>query len=105
MYHFTTLMPLRPIHFMLLARCWLLARLQGGQPPVCFAHAVADYLVFDRVCSVPCIQDIANYEVQQFMEQVTDSSACNLIIGNCVYKDAIMPNVIVAIPTNNKKGG
>ena len=66
---------------------------QGGQPPVCFAHAVADYLVFDRVRSVPCIQDIADYEVQQFMEQVTGSSACKLIIGNCVYKDIFVPRL------------
>ena len=43
---------------------------QGGQPPVCFAHAVADYLVYDQVRSIPCIEDIPDYEVQQFMLQV-----------------------------------
>ena len=42
---------------------------QGGQPPVCFAHVVADYLVYDQVRSISCIEDIPDYEVQQFMLQ------------------------------------
>ena len=30
---------------------------QGGQPPVCFSTAVADYLVYGEITSQPCIDD------------------------------------------------
>lgn len=43
---------------------------QGGQPPVCFSPAVADYLVFDEVKSSPCLQDIPDYDVRQKLEKV-----------------------------------
>ena len=32
---------------------------QGGQPPVCFADGIADYLIYDEVRSGPCIADIS----------------------------------------------
>ena len=32
--------------------------IQGGEVPVCLTKAVADYLVFDRVCSPVCLEDI-----------------------------------------------
>ena len=104
MYHFTTLMLLRPIFFC----CWQdVGCLPGarGQPPVCFA---ADYLVFDHIHSVPCIQD---YEVQQFIEQVTNSSAYNLTVGNCPYRapislcpDKCFKNVKVYLQTTKGQG-
>ena len=53
---------------------------QGGQPPVCFAHAVADYLVYDQVHSNPSIEDIPDYEVQQFMLQVWNFNV-NILIA------------------------
>ena len=31
---------------------------QGGQPPVCFAPAVADFLIYDEVRCDPCISDM-----------------------------------------------
>ena len=44
--------------------------IQGGEAPACFAKAVADYLVFDQVCSPVCIDDIPDYEVQECLQQV-----------------------------------
>ena len=43
---------------------------QGGQPPVCFAAAVADYLVFDEVKSEPSLNDIPNHTVRNKLEKV-----------------------------------
>ena len=43
---------------------------QGGEAPVCFAQAVADYLVYERVCSPVCIEDIPDYEVQDCLRKV-----------------------------------
>ena len=49
--------------------------IQGGEAPACFAKAVADYLVFDRICSPVCIEDIPDYEVQECLRQV-----CNIML-------------------------
>lgn len=38
--------------------------IQGGEAPACFAHAVANYLVTDRVVSPVCLDDIYDYEVR-----------------------------------------
>ena len=43
---------------------------QGGQPPVCFAEAVADYLVYDQVKSAVCIDDISDVEVRNSLTKV-----------------------------------
>ena len=43
---------------------------QGGQPPVCFSAAVADYIIFDEVKSAPCIADIPDCSVRQKLEKV-----------------------------------
>lgn len=43
---------------------------QGGQPPVYFASAVADYLVFKTVKSQVCLEDIPDYEVRMSLEKV-----------------------------------
>ena len=45
--------------------------IQGGEVPVCFAKAVADYLVFDRVCSPVCLEDIPDHEVQDCLQKVS----------------------------------
>ena len=37
---------------------------QCGQPPFCFAAAVADYLVFDEVKSEPSLNDIPDHTVR-----------------------------------------
>ena len=49
--------------------------IQGGEAPACFAKAVADYLVFDRISSPVCIEDIPDYEVQECLRQV-----CNIML-------------------------
>lgn len=33
---------------------------QGAHVPLCFSDAVVDYLIFDKICSSPVIQDVAN---------------------------------------------
>lgn len=43
---------------------------QGGEVPACFAQAVADYLVFDRVTSPLCLDDIADHEVRESLNKV-----------------------------------
>ena len=37
---------------------------QGGEAPVCFSEAVADYLVYDEVRSPVCLDDITDKEIQ-----------------------------------------
>ena len=44
--------------------------IQGGEAPACFAHAVADYLVIDRVVSPVCLDDIPEYEVRECLKKV-----------------------------------
>ena len=44
--------------------------IQGGEVPTCFAKAVADYLVFDRVSSPVCIDDIPDYEIREMLNKV-----------------------------------
>ena len=44
---------------------------QGGQPPVCFAGAIADYLVYNEVRCKPCLEDISDYDVRQKLEKVS----------------------------------
>jgi hypothetical protein len=43
---------------------------QGGVAPLCFARAVADYLVFGEIKTSPCIEDTPGYEIQQKLRQV-----------------------------------
>lgn len=43
---------------------------QGGQPPVCLAPAVAEYLVYDEVRCAPDLQDVYDYSVRQKLEKV-----------------------------------
>lgn len=51
---------------------------QGGQPPLYFAGAVADFLVFDRVRSPVNLDDIADYEVRQCLQKV---QMCVCVLG------------------------
>lgn len=43
---------------------------QGGEPPLCFAQAVADYLVFNKVMCPPCFDDIPDPEIRERLKQV-----------------------------------
>ncbi len=47
---------------------------QGGQPPLCFSKAVADYIVFDEVKGPPCLDDIPDLSVRQSMKKVINYS-------------------------------
>ena len=33
---------------------------QGGQAPNCFSEAVADFLIYDKICSLPVIKDVTD---------------------------------------------
>ena len=44
--------------------------IQGGEAPACFASAVADYLVYDRIRSPVCLEDISDYEVRNCLQKV-----------------------------------
>lgn len=48
---------------------------QGEPPPLCFAAAIADYLIYDEIKSGPCIDDIPNHTIRQKVQQVL--SVCN----------------------------
>ena len=43
---------------------------QGGQPPVCFSSAVADFLVYNEVRAKPCLDDIPNLNVREQLAKV-----------------------------------
>lgn len=44
--------------------------IQGGVAPSCFAKAVADYIVYNKVKSEVCIKDIPDVDVQRSLQQV-----------------------------------
>ena len=54
---------------------------QGGEPPVCFSTAVADFIVYDSVCSRPSIDDIPNREVREAMRKVLVNIVIMLLQG------------------------
>ena len=56
--------------FFLAGKMVATALVQGGQPPVYFASAVSDYIVFKRVQSEVCLEDIPDYEVRLSLEKV-----------------------------------
>ena len=43
---------------------------QGGEVPVCFAKAVADYLIYDEVRSPVCLDDIPSIDVREHLHKV-----------------------------------
>lgn len=43
---------------------------QGGEAPLCFSKAVTDYLVYDRVRSPMCLDDIPDYEVRSCLQKL-----------------------------------
>ena len=50
----------------MLATCMI----QGGEPPVCFSNAVAEYLAYERIESRPCIDDIPDVSIRSLMNEV-----------------------------------
>ena len=56
--------------YYLMGKMFSTSLVQGGQPPVCFSRAVADYLVFDEVKCSPCVQDISDYDIRKNLEKV-----------------------------------
>ena len=47
--------------------------IQGGQPPLCFSKAVADFLIYNEVRSNVCLEDIQDGSVRDKLKQVTFS--------------------------------
>ena len=46
------------------------ALVQGGQPPLCFSQAVADYVIYDEIKCEPCLDDIPDCDVREKLEKV-----------------------------------
>lgn len=44
--------------------------IQGGELPLCFSNACADYIVHGRVCSPVCLEDIPDEEVKECLKKV-----------------------------------
>ena len=44
--------------------------IQGGEAPACFAKPVADYIVYDKICSSVCLDDIPDMEVRDSLRKV-----------------------------------
>ena len=44
--------------------------IQGGQPPLCFSKAVADFLIYNEVRSEACLDDIEDRNVRDKLRQV-----------------------------------
>ena len=53
------------------------ALVQGGQPPVHFADAVADFLVFGSVKSPVNLDDITDFEVKTSLQKVCGCTVCH----------------------------
>ena len=55
---------------------------QGGEPPLSFSAAVADFIVYDKVCSKPCVDDILVSDVHEAIRNphawVCLITACNV---------------------------
>ena len=51
--------------YFLVGKLIAMCLVQGGQPPVCFSAAVADYLVYGKITSNPCIDDIYDPKVKE----------------------------------------
>ena len=43
---------------------------QGGEAPVCFSKAMADYLIYDEIRSPVCLEHIAEQEIQNSLQKV-----------------------------------
>ena len=58
---------------------------QGGQPPVCLAGAVADYLIYEEVQSDHCIADIPDSGIRQKLEKVCVLHLYTMGVCTCMY--------------------
>ncbi len=47
--------------------------IHGGQPPVCFSTAIADYMVYDEIKSNFCIDDLHDYTVRNKLKMVREN--------------------------------
>ena len=56
--------------YFLVGKLIAMCLVQGGQPPVYFSTAVADYLVHGEITSKPCIDDIYDPEIQRKIRNV-----------------------------------
>jgi hypothetical protein len=56
--------------FYMIGKMLAVCMIQGGEPPVCFSKAIADYLVYERIESLPCIDDIPDVNIRNLMKKV-----------------------------------
>ncbi len=67
-------------HFFAVGKMLSTCIIQGGQAPLCFVPAVAEYLVKGCVSTKYCLNDIPDYEARQFLEKVSNTVLCIIII-------------------------
>ena len=53
----------------------------GGSPPQCFVPAIADFIVYDEVRSVPDIGCVQDYSVRSALIKVNSSGIVSLVLG------------------------
>ncbi len=69
--------------FYLVGKMMTTCLIQGGQPPLCFARAVADVLIFGNIKSAACLEDIPDYDVREKLKQVV------YVRVNKIFKGAV----------------
>ncbi len=73
--------PLHNVEALALNRFYLVGKMvstslvQGGQPPLCLAKAVADFLIFDEIKSDPCLEDIPDIFVREKLQALAKAKS------------------------------
>lgn len=57
-------------HYYVIGKILAVCIIQGGQPPACFSKAVSDYLVYEKITSPPCIDDVPSIDIQSSLKKV-----------------------------------
>lgn len=70
--------------FFLAGKILSMIMIQGGQAPLCFSKAVADYLIYDKVCSPPVIEDVSNAFARDCLAKVIDIIINLLLVHMCM---------------------
>lgn len=57
--------------FYMIGKMLVVCMIQGGEPPVRFSKAIADYLAYECIESLPCIDDISDVNIRNLMALYT----------------------------------
>ena len=70
--------------FYLIGKIIATGLVQGGEPPVCFSAAVADFIVYDSVRSKFSIDDIPDHDVRDALRKVLVHDKVHVHVHVCV---------------------